>query len=121
MTDTHGAQRPGRLSIDRSSVNGVRVVALRGEIDHDVKDVLSTALLPRDGQDGARLVVDLSGVTFMDSSGINVFIAAHRAQAGPPGRLRFAGVREPVLRIIEIVGLDSLIPCHPTVEEAVLA
>lgn len=57
----------------------VRVVAVRGEIDHEVRDVLSEALMSEDGTvPPQRLVVDLSGVTVMDSSGINVFVAAYQ-------------------------------------------
>ncbi|MFD3621698.1 hypothetical protein ACFWWT_42230 [Streptomyces sp. NPDC058676] len=46
MTDTHGAARPGHLSIGHTTVDGIRVVTLRGEIDHAVKDMLGEALCP---------------------------------------------------------------------------
>ncbi|MFJ4801598.1 STAS domain-containing protein [Streptomyces murinus] len=53
----------------------------------------------------------------MDSSGINVLITAHQAHA-PAGWLRLAGVRRPVLRTLEIVGLTGLIHCYPSVGAA---
>ncbi|OQD53639.1 anti-anti-sigma factor [Streptomyces phaeoluteigriseus] len=121
MTDTHGAARPGRLSIRHTAINGIRVVAVQGEIDHAVKDMLSEALLPCDGPVPLRTVVDLSGVTFMDSSGINVFVAAHQAANDDQGWLRIAGAQESVLRLLEIVGLDEVIGCHPTVDQALTA
>ncbi|MFI7293605.1 hypothetical protein [Streptomyces sp. NPDC050121] len=34
------------------------------------------------------------------------------------GWLRLAGAQEPVLRLLEIVGLDKVIGCHPTVDQA---
>ncbi|MET9800435.1 STAS domain-containing protein [Streptomyces sp. NPDC006368] len=118
MNHTHRAERPSRLSIAHSAVAGIRVVAVQGEIDHDVKDLFGEALLSRDGATAPRTVVDLSGVTFMDSSGINVLVAAHRAAGDTQGWLRIAGAQTPVLRVIELVGLDAMIPCHPTVEQA---
>ncbi|MFF7448954.1 MULTISPECIES: anti-sigma factor antagonist [unclassified Streptomyces] len=121
MTDTHGAPRSGQLSIDRTSVDGVRVVTLRGEIDHTVKDMLSEVLLPGEGAAPPRTVADLSGVSFMDSSGINVFVAAHQAASDGQGWLRIAAAQESVLRLLEIVGLDEVIGCHPTVEQALTA
>ncbi|MEU6543215.1 STAS domain-containing protein [Streptomyces sp. NPDC046859] len=120
MTDTHGAARPGQLSIGHTAIDGIRVVTVRGEIDHGVKDMLSEALRPCDGV-APRTVVDLSGVTFMDSSGINVFVAAHQAARDDQGWLRIAGAQESVLRLLEIVGLDEVIDCHPTVDEALTA
>jgi anti-anti-sigma factor len=121
VTDIPKADRPDRLSITHTQVDGIRVVAVRGEIDHDVKDVLSEALLAGDGTAPPRTVVDLSGVTFMDSSGINVFVAAHRALGDARGWLRIAGARQSVLRILQLVGLDDVIACHPTVEQALTA
>ncbi|MFF4035535.1 STAS domain-containing protein [Streptomyces sviceus] len=119
MTDNHKADRPGRLSVEREVIDGVRVVTVRGEIDHDVKGVLSEALLSEDGVAAPpRIVADLSGVTFMDSSGINVFVAAFQQVSGAQGWLRIAGAQDSVLRVLRMVGVDTLIPCHATVEQA---
>ncbi|MFE9684049.1 STAS domain-containing protein [Streptomyces sp. NPDC002701] len=118
MTDTHGAAQPGQLSIDHAALDGIRVVILRGEIDHTVKDQLSEALLVGDGVAPLRVVLDLGGVTFMDSSGINILATAHRHASGTQGWLRIAGAQEAVLRVLQIVGLDQLIDCRPTLDEA---
>ncbi|MER7564165.1 STAS domain-containing protein [Streptomyces sp. NPDC097941] len=122
VTDTHRAARwPGPLSIGHTAVDGIPVVTVRGEIDHTVKDMLSQALLPDDGPTPPRTVVDLSGVTFMDSSGINVLVAAHKSMSDAQGWLRLAAPQASVLRLIELVGLDQVISCHPTVERALAA
>ncbi|MFE7836216.1 STAS domain-containing protein [Streptomyces sp. NPDC057474] len=119
MTDIQKTGRPDRLSVEPSVVDGVRVVTVRGEIDHTVRDVLSEALLCEDGTvPPPRIVADLSGVTFMDSSGINVFIAVHRQVSGAQGWLRIAGAHESVLRVLTLVGVDTFISCHPTIEQA---
>ncbi|MFD9321486.1 STAS domain-containing protein [Streptomyces sp. NPDC060053] len=119
MTDIEKADRPGSLSVAHRVVDGVRVVTVHGEIDHDVKDVLREALLCEDGAvPPLRVVADLSGVTFMDSSGINVFLAAHRQVTGAQGWLRIAAAQEPVLPVLRLVGVDALLACHPTTEQA---
>ncbi|MFF3208477.1 STAS domain-containing protein [Streptomyces sp. NPDC002962] len=119
MSDIEQADRPDRFSVAHRTVDGVRVVTVQGEIDHDVKSVFSDALLREDG--GARpsrIVVDLSGVSFMDSSGINVFVAAHQAVSATDGWLRIAAAQNPVLHVLQLVGIDALITCHPTLEQA---
>ncbi|GAA3908147.1 hypothetical protein GCM10023084_70430 [Streptomyces lacrimifluminis] len=119
MADNQKAHQPDRLSVEREVVDGVRVVIVRGEIDHDVKDVLSEALLSADGTVlPQRIVADLSGVTFMDSSGINVLVAAFQQVSAAQGWLRIAGAQESVLRVLTLVGVDTFIPCHPTIEQA---
>ncbi|MER7897705.1 STAS domain-containing protein [Streptomyces sp. NPDC096046] len=117
MTETHGAARPG-LSIDHTTIDDIRVVTLRGEIDHTVTSELTEALLSHGSVTRPRTVMDLSGVTFMDSSGINVLIAAHQALGDAQGWLRMAGAQDSVLRVLQLVGLDQVIGCHPTVERA---
>ncbi|WP_405968307.1 STAS domain-containing protein [Streptomyces sp. NBC_00015] len=119
MTDIGKADRPKGLSVEQRVVDGIRVVTMQGEIGHDVEDVLGEALL---GADGAvpppRIVADLGGVTFMDSSGINVFLAAHRQVSGARGWLRIAAAQEPVLQVLRPVGVDALLSCHATTEQA---
>ncbi len=117
MTDTHPAQ-PGHLSVGRSTVDGVRVITLRGALDHAARDVVGDALHPPAGEPAPRTVADLTEVTFMDSSGINLLIAAHRAAQEAQGWLRVAAAQPPVLRVMELVGIDALIPCHPTLRQA---
>ncbi|WP_030230410.1 MULTISPECIES: STAS domain-containing protein [unclassified Streptomyces] len=121
MTDTHGPARPCRLSVGHTAVDGIRLVTLRGEIDHETKDVLTEVLLSCDGATPPRTVVDLSGVTFMDSSGINVFIAAHQQVSDAGGWVRIAGAQQSVLRVLQLVGVDTLISCHATTEQALTA
>ncbi|MEU0068793.1 STAS domain-containing protein [Streptomyces sp. NPDC006332] len=117
MTDTHGAARSG-LSIDHTAVDDIQVLTLRGEIDHAVTKELTEALLSHGSMTRPRTVVDLSGVTFMDSSGINALITAHQSMNDAQGWLRMAGVQDSVLRVLELVGLDQVIPSHSTVEQA---
>lgn len=102
-------------------VDGVCVVTLRGEIDHDVKDQLSRALLSGNETAPPRIVADLAGVTFLDSSGINVFVATYQHVSGAGGWIRIAGAQHSVLRVLQVVGIDTVIDCHPTTEQALTA
>jgi stage II sporulation protein AA (anti-sigma F factor antagonist) len=118
MADNEEAGQPGQLSIAETVTDqGVRVLALAGEIDHESGGALREALEAA-GRDSARVVLDLSQVSFMDSSGINIFIVAHRALGEAGGRLRLAAPTEPVLRTLQIVGVDEVIDCRPTLREA---
>ncbi|TKT03580.1 STAS domain-containing protein [Streptomyces lasalocidi] len=116
VTHTDHADRP--LSVEQRIVGGTRVVSLRGQIDYDAKQVLSDALRTDTDASPTRIVADLGEVTFMDSSGINILIATHRQVSGAGGWVRIAAAQEAVLGVLQLVGIDALIPCYPTVEHA---
>ncbi|MET8767405.1 STAS domain-containing protein [Streptomyces sp. NPDC004658] len=116
-TSTEHAGRTGRLSVTATATDGIRVLTLAGEIDHHTGDTLRQALgtshTPR-----PRIVVDLHQVTFMDSSGINILIAAHQALSEAGGWLRLAAVGASVRRTLSLVGVDAVIDCRETLRQA---
>jgi stage II sporulation protein AA (anti-sigma F factor antagonist) len=118
VAHTEQADQPNHLSAEHHVIDGVRVVTLRGEIDHDVQGVLRGALLGEDETGPVRIVADLSGVTFMDSAGVNVLIAAHLQTTQAAGWIRIAGAQPAIRRVLQMTGVDTFIPCHPSVEQA---
>ncbi|WP_392973098.1 STAS domain-containing protein [Streptomyces sp. LN245] len=113
------AEQSGRLSINRSITADIRVLVLSGEIDADNVGLLAEAL-QIDGNGPVQLVLDFSAVTFMDSSAISVLAAARRDATSADGWIRMAALTAPVQRVVEIVGLDTIIPCYPTLSQALL-
>jgi anti-anti-sigma factor len=77
-------------------------VTLHGELDSSVTGDLVAMF---DRVDGQPLVVDLSGLEFMDSSGIHVLYVAKVAHP----QVRFVNPSTPVRRVLEITGTDALI------------
>jgi stage II sporulation protein AA (anti-sigma F factor antagonist) len=117
MTGTGEAAQPGRLSVVSNATDGIRVLTVAGEIDHHTGQALRQAL-DVSGTPRPRVVVDLSRVTFMDSTGINILIAAHRALTEAGGWIRLAAPTEAVMRTLQIVGVDTVIDCRETLRHA---
>lgn len=100
--------------------SGPYVVEVVGELDHHTAHFLSEAVNDAPfGDEG--VVLDLSGLTYCDSTGITALITAYqRAQAtGSP--LGLAGVNADQMRVFQVVGLDQVFTFHPTTEAAVEA
>ncbi|MFF5393439.1 STAS domain-containing protein [Streptomyces sp. NPDC013012] len=120
MTGNDKAERNARLSAAHHMAGGVRIAALHGEIDYDAQDILRQALLP-EGEPVLPVVADISGVSFMDSSGINVLLRASQQISQAQSWLRIAAPNESVRRVLSLTGADTVIDCHPTVEDALNA
>lgn len=118
MADSDKAHEPGPLSVAAATTDGIHVLTVAGEIDHDTAPPLRQALdLSRLGSP-PRIVIDMRQVTFMDSTGINLLITARRATTAQHGWLRLAHVPDSVMHTLRIVELDTIIDCHPTLRDA---
>jgi stage II sporulation protein AA (anti-sigma F factor antagonist) len=62
--------------------------------------------------------VDLSGLAFMDSTGVQVLLDVHVMMSNRGGKLVLAGPQNTVARVLNLVGADQLIPVYASVEEA---
>lgn len=121
MAEIEGAAVPERLLITRTTTgDGVSLVILSGEVDLDGSGQLREVLLSS-VESAPGTVVDFGEVGFLDSSGINVLISAHRAAESRGVWFRLAAPRDAVERVLRLVGVDALIPCYPSVERALTA
>jgi anti-sigma B factor antagonist len=95
--------------------DGVLEVTLRGELDYtnaaQVNEVIRTAVAER-APTGVR--VDLTAVSFLDSSGIGVIVTALKAARAVRADFRVRGPNAKILNQLEVTGLLELFP----VEEA---
>ena len=84
-------------------------MSVAGEIDlytaPRLHGELFTALA---GDHPVRLVIDMSGVDFCDSTGMNVLLAAHRRAHEQGGNLELAAPRPGVRKILQVTGLESV-------------
>ncbi|WP_037763970.1 STAS domain-containing protein [Streptomyces sp. 142MFCol3.1] len=118
---TRNEPESARLAITSRTTGQITVLTVRGEIDHDSAGQFHQALNTGHTASPPRIVVDLSGVTFMDSTGIQALAATHRSTRSAHGWIRIAAPDNAVLRVIQIVGLDTIVACYPTLNQAINA
>jgi len=95
-----------------------RVVKLSGECDLATAPQLQETLAPMKGPDVNELIVDLGGLEFMDSTGLGVLVGALKRMRESGGSFKIAGARGAVQRVLQVSGLDRIIPQFPDVEAA---
>ncbi len=104
-----------------SAADDVGVVILEGEVDiysaPDFKEVLVNGI-----ESGARrVIVDLSGVTFIDSTALGVLVSGAKRVRPRNGNLDIVCTDENIIRIFEITGLDRIFGIYPDRDEALKA
>ena len=80
------------------------IVTVRGEVDVCTEGLLQQALLRMMREHGVRLLLDVSGVSFMDCAGVRMLLATQRRAHLLGGFLRLIAVSRTVRRVIELTG-----------------
>jgi anti-sigma B factor antagonist len=97
------------------------VLPLEGEIDLHVSPRVAESLRAMIEQKPARLVVDLSRVTYIDSSGLEVLIEGLQNVEAYGGKFVLAGLQESMRPIFEIARLNQVFIIFPHVDAALAA
>ena len=97
------------------------VLPLEGEIDLHVSPEVAESLRTMTAKKPKRVIVDLTKVTYLDSSGLAVLIESMRKVQEYGGKFALAGVQETVQHILEIARLDQVFQIFPDVDSALAA
>jgi anti-sigma B factor antagonist len=97
--------------------DGTTVLTLSGEVDLSQSPALRKALMEL-MFDRKAVVVDLSGVTYIDSSGIAGLVEAYQSARKNATRFTLAAMSDPVRRVLQLARLDRVFAIADTVEAA---
>ncbi|MEP6603043.1 MAG: STAS domain-containing protein [Spartobacteria bacterium] len=103
------------------STDHPNVLALEGEIDLHVSPRIAISLAQITQEKPDRVVVDLTKVTYIDSSGLAVLIEGMQHVEEYSGRFALVGLHENVRSIFEIARLDQVFRIYSDVDTALAA
>lgn len=102
-----------------NQVNQAAVVSIVGSIDAKTAEEVSRLLEGQVSNGSRALVADLSGVDFMSSAGLRVFLGVTKAIRSQGGDFRLAGVQTGVAKTLNMAGFNTILKIFPSVGEAV--
>ena len=108
-----------QLETDIRLVEEIPVLTVTGEIDVYTAPTFKQAVVNLVGEGHNRVVIDLHGVSFMDSSGFGALLGATKRLRPEGGGLRLIGVNRTIQRMLHLTRLDTVIPIDDSVEAAV--
>ena len=102
----------------RTADNGITVVAPTGRLDVAGAPALKEAISEVVKNGPPRIVIDMEGVSFVDSTGLGSVISALKQVRGSQGEMRLAAPNQQARVVLELTTLDRVFPYYATVEEA---
>lgn len=105
------------MDIGISEQGGLQVVAVSGEVDLSTSPQVRDALLGCISA-GSGVVVELSGVSYIDSSGVASLVEAFQTAKSKGLSFSLAQISETPLRVLKLARLDQVFVIHETLDEA---
>jgi anti-sigma B factor antagonist len=106
------------LSIHVHVVDGRQVFELIGSLDIATSPTVRAALASASEQSDHKLIVDLTKVDFLDSTGLGALIGGQRRAKEFDGEVRLVAKEGQILRLLRITGLLKVFSVYPTLEDA---
>ena len=104
------------VSVDER--DGWAVVRASGDLDLTTAPRLREQVVKVVTGGQPRVVLDLQGVDFVDSTGLGVIVGLLKRTRGQGGDLRLVSTRPSLRKVLELTGIDRALELAPTVDEA---
>jgi anti-sigma B factor antagonist len=106
------------LNLNHRTEDGRTIVEVEGEIDVYTAPKLRELLIDLVSQGNHRIIVDMTRVDFLDSTGLGVLVGGLKRVRSRDGSLRLVCGQERILKIFRITGLTKVFQIYTTIEEA---
>ncbi|MBV8370120.1 MAG: STAS domain-containing protein [Candidatus Eremiobacteraeota bacterium] len=107
------------LSIHVHLIDDTQVFELVGSLDIATSPTVRAALTSASERGNHRLIVDLTRVDFLDSTGLGALIGGQRRAKEFDGEVRLVAKEGQILRLLRITGLLKVFAVYPTLDQAV--
>lgn len=107
------------INIEVNELDHIFEVKVQGEIDVYTAPKLREIVFPLSEKENANVIIDLSGVSYMDSTGLGVIVGVFKSIRAHHGELKLSGLSERLKRLFDITGLADILDINSQIEGGV--
>lgn len=107
------------MNISESQQGAVTILKVQGKLDAASSPELDKRLSSLVENGTRQIALDLSGLDYVSSAGLRVFLSAAKRLKQAHGKLALANLSAQVQQIFDIAGFESILPIFKTINEAV--
>jgi anti-sigma B factor antagonist len=108
------------MDVNVATRQNVQVVTIVGEIDGSSAPQAQEVILAQVGE-GAKVVLDMTGVTYMSSAGLRMLLLAYRTVNAKGGRIALVGLSSDLKDTMSVTGFLDFFTCSDTLDAGVAA
>jgi len=121
MTRSSKGGAPNRLNITVEDSGPATIVHLEGDVDLNVSPLLRTRLKELTGSKTPKIVVNLAGVPYIDSSGVATLVECLQGVSRYGGKLHLAAMVRQARSVFGVSRLDTVFSIYDSLQEALEA
>lgn len=106
------------MTLSKEKVDGVIVLGIGGKINTETSEDLLGKMTELIDHGARQLMLDLSGVDYINSSGLRVLLTVAKRMTELRGKIVLADATELIYQVLQVSGCTSHIEVYPTREEA---
>jgi stage II sporulation protein AA (anti-sigma F factor antagonist) len=107
------------MEISAKITGNVLICCVKGELDHHTADEFRNYIdYNLDNNPVKHLIIDVSELSFMDSSGIGVLLGRYKKVNGLGGKMAVVNENKQISRIFEVSGIYDIISAYSSVQQA---
>ncbi|QNO16201.1 anti-sigma F factor antagonist [Alkalicella caledoniensis] len=108
------------MFVNLKYVDKFLIVQVKGELDHHTAEEIKNSVMKElEKEIAINLIIDFSGLKFMDSSGIGMILGRYKEVQKLGGKMAITGLNNTVEKIIKLSGIQKIIGVYKTAEEAI--
>jgi anti-sigma B factor antagonist len=108
------------MDVNVATKQNAQVVTIAGEIDGSSAPQAQAVILAQVGE-GAKVVLDMTGVTYMSSAGLRMLLLAYRTVNGKGGKMALVGLSSDLKDTMSVTGFLDFFICCDTLDAGVAA
>lgn len=108
------------MDVNVATRQNAQVVTIAGEIDGSSAPQAQATILAQVGE-GAKVVLDMTGVTYMSSAGLRMLLLAYRTVNNKGGKIALVGLSDDLKDTMSVTGFLDFFTCADTLDAGVAA
>jgi anti-sigma B factor antagonist len=109
------------LEVNAREQDGINIVEVSGRVVYETENDFRKAILDLISADKVKIVLNLSKLSYINSSGLGILINLLKTSQNKGGDIKLAGLQGELRELFSITSLDQIFSIYPTEEEAIKA
>lgn len=106
------------MKLTKEKLNDYLVLTVEGRLDTTQSDAFEKEIMQILDQDEKKIILDCSGLNYISSSGLRIFLIIQKKMMGTGGQFSISNLQPEIMEVFDMSGFSMIFTIHPDLETA---